>query len=90
MEMLEEDTDISKFEYEPVRIPYTAPDGTTHTYIPDFLATNTDGSQFWIEVKPLVHLSDPTVKAKIRALKEYNDDIPVQVWTESKLWIEVA
>jgi hypothetical protein len=48
---------IKNWEKCPYRIPYSV-DGKPHTYVPDFLVTNLDGSEYILEVKGRKSLVD--------------------------------
>ena len=48
---------IKNWEKCPHRIPYSV-DGKSHTYVPDFLVTNLDGSEYILEVKGRKSLVD--------------------------------
>lgn len=43
---------VKRWASEPIAIPYTLPDGTKHTYYPDFFVEMTSGKKWIVEIKP--------------------------------------
>ncbi len=50
--LLDVDSDVICYEYEPIEIPYLADDGREHSYYPDFKIKRASGLIEIIEVKP--------------------------------------
>ena len=85
-EILEDISDIIKFDRCPYAVPYFLEDGK-HNYIPDILITFSDGALIVIEVKPIFMLEDPINLVKFAAAKDYFDklNISFDIWTEIEL-----
>ncbi len=86
-EILEEDNNVSKYEYEFLKIRYRGADKKVHTYYPDII---TDDNRI-IEIKAdwvfNKDLKDDTVFRKIRAAKRWasKNGYTFEVWTEKEL-----
>jgi hypothetical protein len=66
VEILQEDTSVIAFKYEPFNIEYEF-EGTKLYYTPDFLVSYSDGHEELIEVKPMKMTTWPKNQAKFRA-----------------------
>jgi len=64
--MLENDSSVYKYVYEPFYIKYTY-NGNQHRYVPDFIIND----KYIVEIKPGAMLEDGKTKAKINAGREY-------------------
>lgn len=62
---------VVKWGSECVRIPYVMPDGTHHTYYPDFYIETNDDKKIIIEIKPLKETREPHPSASEYAKKTY-------------------
>ncbi|GJQ44106.1 MAG: hypothetical protein JETCAE03_36040 [Ignavibacteriaceae bacterium] len=82
LNLLENDKEIIKYEYEPFHIPYDK----KHSTIPDFLITYKNSIKL-IEVKPTSHLKLWNNDIKINAMKQYckKHNFLFDIWTEKEL-----
>lgn len=95
IEILEEDSDVVSFQFEPFRIPYyygLRQDNSPQRrhYIPDFLVTYADGHRTLVEIKPNCYVHAAVNVAKASAAKEYCEEIGVtfEFWTQDRLYIK--
>lgn len=86
MEMLDGNSNVDSYEYEPEGIPYTL-EGKPHKYYPDFLITWTNGRQEVIEIKPSSELQTIKNKAKFDSAQFYYEELGIKfnVLTETIL-----
>lgn len=84
LEILETDTNVLDYKYEPFSIPYD----NNHTTIPDFLVSYKNGIYKLIEVKPknLINLWNNQIK--IDAMKKYciKNNLIFEIWDEDILF----
>lgn len=66
---LDDDPDVESWEYEPFVIHYTL-DDVRHSYLPDFLVRNRDGSTFLEEVGPKAVKESAEINVRKRAAAE--------------------
>ena len=87
MTLLDEDSFVASFQYEPLGVPYEW-DGNPRFTLPDFLATMTDGSVVMIEVKPRGYTYAPKEQAKADACLAFCEQRgwKYEVWDERRLW----
>ena len=55
----ESSRDVVRWGSECIRIPYIMPDGSTHSYYPDYYIEMVDGKKIVIEIKPLNQTKAP-------------------------------
>lgn len=87
MTLLDADSSVASFQYEPMGVPYEW-DGNPRFTIPDFLVTMTDGSIVMVEVKPRGYTSAPKELAKASACTLFCEGRgwKYEVWDERRLW----
>lgn len=86
-QLLDEDSAVASFQYEPLGVPYVWEGKKRHT-LPDFLATMTDSSMVMIEVKPRGYTYNDKERAKAAACSAYCEQRgwKYEVWDERRLW----
>jgi hypothetical protein len=95
IELLEDDSEVIRFRFEPLRIPYHREEGGrlhVRHYVPDFLVEYADGRRLLIEVKPACHVDAAINVAKFAAAREYcqKNGLEFVVWTQAELGIQVG
>ena len=93
IELLEDDPDVTSFQFEPMRIPYMRVEGGREhlrNYVPDFLVTYANGQKVLIEVKPECYLDAGVNVAKFAAAREWCEQnaATFRVWTQTDLGME--
>lgn len=73
--ILEDDPDVIAYQSETVAIPYTNDEGKKKTYIPDIIATKSNGDMFVYEIKPKIMLANTNVRLKAKACVKYFKNI---------------
>lgn len=92
LHLLEKDSSVVQYIYEPFDLYYKDIKNAKRTYRPDFMVLYEDGSVRISEVKPHIMLSDYDVRAKAAAARSYikenytDIDIKYQFITEKDLF----
>lgn len=86
MRLLDEDSSVESFSYEPYGVPY-AMDGKARWTLPDFEVRKTDGTVVLVEVKPR-SFGYGKNKVKFEACRDFCKEKgwTFEVWDERKLW----
>jgi len=86
-QLLDEDSAVASFQYEPLGVPYVWEGKKRHT-LPDFLVTMTDDSMVMIDVKPRGYTYNDKERAKAAACSVYCEQRGwrYEVWDERRLW----
>lgn len=81
MAELDADDSVESWTRDVERIKYIAPDGTKHTYIPDFAVTYINGDQVIEEVKSSSFINDPVVVSKSKAAEKHFNEKGIEYKT---------
>lgn len=89
-EILEADSNVVMFKFEPFSIPYLRKEGDRdhlRHYIPDILVEYSDGIRKLLEIKPECYVDADVNVAKFSAARQYCDQngILFEVWTQREL-----
>jgi len=79
---------VSEVSRGSIRIQYKKEDNSTHYYVPDFLVSIIDGSNYIVEIKPNCFVGDEENKIKFKAAERYaaKHNMVFLVWTEDILF----
>lgn len=85
--ILENDNNVVKYEYEKIKVPYMDKKGSERTTIVDLLIKYNNNQYKLVEIKPERMMKLWNNKEKIEAIKDYSkrNDIIFEIWNENYL-----